>query len=103
MKLRGVKIIGSISLVLTICIVMLLTSSITSKADSVEETGVGGGDQINALLNVARNEINYVKEADGSTKYGQWYAKKVNDNAFRNASWSCMFVAWCDQHRERRI
>ncbi|KAB8197326.1 CHAP domain-containing protein [Nonomuraea phyllanthi] len=41
-----------------------------------------------------RREIGY-KEKDGQlTKFGQWYAHRVQDTQYRDAPWCDMFLAW---------
>ena len=50
---------------------------------------------IEKIIRIAKEEQGYKQEADGRTKYGSWWANKVGDNAFTNAKWSSMFLAWC--------
>lgn len=44
---------------------------------------------------VAKNEVGTGVAADGSTKYGRWYAGLVGDPGYATAAWCTSFVAWC--------
>src|SRR5512139_1819085 len=48
------------------------------------------------LLDVARSELGYTEKADGYTKFGNWYAKNIEDgdSYFKTAPWCDMFIAW---------
>ncbi|MEO3871766.1 CHAP domain-containing protein [Nonomuraea sp. B12E4] len=41
-----------------------------------------------------RQELGYKEKSGQSTKFGQWYADRVQDPQFRNAPWCDMFLAW---------
>ena len=47
------------------------------------------------LVETASKEIGQKQDETGWTKYGQWWADKVGDQAFAKAKWSSMFLAWC--------
>ncbi|MFF0773758.1 CHAP domain-containing protein [Nonomuraea wenchangensis] len=46
------------------------------------------------LLETVRQELGYKEKSGQFTKFGQWYADRVQDNQFRNAPWCDMFLAW---------
>jgi len=50
---------------------------------------------IEKIVKIAKEEKGYTQPEDGVTKYGNWWANKVSDDAFRDAKWSSMFLAWC--------
>ncbi|TDC05117.1 bifunctional glutathionylspermidine amidase/glutathionylspermidine synthetase, partial [Nonomuraea longispora] len=41
-----------------------------------------------------RQEIGYKEKSGQLTKFGQWYADRVQDTQYRNAPWCDMFLAW---------
>ncbi|MGW2216970.1 CHAP domain-containing protein [Nonomuraea sp. NPDC001684] len=47
-----------------------------------------------ALLKQVRQELGYKEKSGQSTKFGQWYADRVQDTQYRNAPWCDMFIAW---------
>ncbi|MEU5860944.1 CHAP domain-containing protein [Nonomuraea sp. NPDC047529] len=47
-----------------------------------------------ALLKQVRQEVGYKEKSGQSTKFGQWYADRVQDTQYRNAPWCDMFIAW---------
>ncbi|MEV0630429.1 CHAP domain-containing protein [Nonomuraea wenchangensis] len=46
------------------------------------------------LLETVRQELGYKEKSGQFTKFGQWYADRVQDTQFRNAPWCDMFLAW---------
>ncbi|MEV4370284.1 CHAP domain-containing protein [Nonomuraea sp. NPDC049637] len=47
-----------------------------------------------ALLKQVRQELGYKEKSGQTTKFGQWYADRVQDTQYRNAPWCDMFIAW---------
>jgi hypothetical protein len=47
-----------------------------------------------ALLKEVRQEIGYRETSGQHTKFGRWYADRVQDPQYRNAPWCDMFIAW---------
>ncbi|MGW4797458.1 CHAP domain-containing protein [Nonomuraea sp. NPDC004297] len=41
-----------------------------------------------------RQELGYKEKSGQSTKFGHWYADRVQDTQFRDAPWCDMFLAW---------
>ncbi|MEO3790991.1 CHAP domain-containing protein [Nonomuraea sp. B10E15] len=41
-----------------------------------------------------RQELGYREKSGQVTKFGQWYADRVQDTQYRNAPWCDMFLAW---------
>ncbi|MGN9838452.1 CHAP domain-containing protein [Nonomuraea sp. H19] len=41
-----------------------------------------------------RQELGYKEKSGQFTKFGQWYADRVQDTQYRNAPWCDMFLAW---------
>lgn len=51
---------------------------------------------MNPVVQIALDQMGYTEQADGWTKYGQWYADNVaHHQSFAYADWCCMFVTWC--------
>lgn len=46
------------------------------------------------LLETVRQELGYKEKGGQFTKFGQWYADRVQDTQYRNAPWCDMFLAW---------
>ncbi|GAA4061060.1 CHAP domain-containing protein [Nonomuraea soli] len=46
------------------------------------------------LLEAVRPELGYREKGGQYTKYGEWYADRLNDSQYRNAPWCDMFLAW---------
>ncbi|WP_328808961.1 CHAP domain-containing protein [Nonomuraea montanisoli] len=47
-----------------------------------------------ALLKQVRKEIGYREKGGQQTKFGHWYAERVQDAQYRDAPWCDMFIAW---------
>ncbi|WP_198654233.1 CHAP domain-containing protein [Nocardia aurea] len=47
-----------------------------------------------ALLREVRQELGYREKGGQHTKFGHWYADRVQDSQYRNAPWCDMFIAW---------
>ncbi|NUP63698.1 MAG: CHAP domain-containing protein, partial [Nonomuraea sp.] len=47
-----------------------------------------------ALLKQVRQELGYKEKSGQTTKFGQWYADRVQDTQYRDAPWCDMFIAW---------
>nr|WP_269085629.1 CHAP domain-containing protein [Nonomuraea pusilla] len=45
-------------------------------------------------MNQARRELGYKEKKGQFTKFGQWYADRVQDPQYRDAPWCDMFIAW---------
>nr|WP_282707201.1 CHAP domain-containing protein [Nonomuraea coxensis] len=45
-------------------------------------------------METVRQELGYKEKSGQFTKFGQWYADRVQDTQFRNAPWCDMFLAW---------
>ncbi|MEQ4718815.1 CHAP domain-containing protein [Nonomuraea sp. B19D2] len=41
-----------------------------------------------------RQELGYKEKSGQFTKFGQWYADRVQDTQYRDAPWCDMFIAW---------
>lgn len=41
-----------------------------------------------------RSELGYREQSGQYTKFGEWYADKLQDPQYRNAPWCDMFIAW---------
>ncbi|GAA3218530.1 CHAP domain-containing protein [Nonomuraea helvata] len=41
-----------------------------------------------------RQEVGYKEKSGQFTKFGQWYADRVQDTQYRDAPWCDMFIAW---------
>ncbi|MGW6503799.1 CHAP domain-containing protein [Nonomuraea angiospora] len=41
-----------------------------------------------------RQELGYKEKSGQFTKFGQWYADRVQDTQYRNGPWCDMFIAW---------
>ncbi|MEV0582108.1 CHAP domain-containing protein [Nonomuraea sp. NPDC050310] len=41
-----------------------------------------------------RPELGYREKGGQHTKFGEWYADRLNDSQYRNAPWCDMFLAW---------
>lgn len=48
----------------------------------------------NELLKTVRKELGYREKSGQHTKYGHWYAERVQDPQYKNAAWCDMFIAW---------
>jgi hypothetical protein len=49
------------------------------------------------LLEIAKDELGYAAKGDGYTKFGNWWAKNVDEDHnpyFKTAPWCDMFLAW---------
>ncbi|MEV1168272.1 CHAP domain-containing protein [Nonomuraea sp. NPDC049784] len=46
------------------------------------------------LLKTVRQELGYKEKSGQFTKFGQWYADRVQDTQYRDAPWCDMFIAW---------
>ncbi|WP_181449068.1 CHAP domain-containing protein, partial [Nonomuraea aridisoli] len=46
------------------------------------------------LLKTVRQELGYKEKSGQFTKFGEWYADRVQDPQFRNGAWCDMFLAW---------
>ncbi|WSG19528.1 CHAP domain-containing protein [Nonomuraea sp. NBC_01738] len=46
------------------------------------------------LLEKARPEVGYREKGGQHTKFGEWYADRLQDPQYRNAPWCDMFIAW---------
>lgn len=46
------------------------------------------------LLKTVRKELGYREKAGQHTKFGHWYAERVQDPQYKNAPWCDMFIAW---------
>ncbi|TYB51598.1 CHAP domain-containing protein [Nonomuraea sp. PA05] len=46
------------------------------------------------LLKTVRQELGYKEKSGQFTKFGQWYADRVQDTQYRDAPWCDMFLAW---------
>lgn len=47
------------------------------------------------LLDLAESEMGYSEQAGGYTKFGDWWYKNIDDNAYyKTAPWCDMFLAW---------
>ncbi|MER6942815.1 CHAP domain-containing protein [Nonomuraea sp. NPDC000554] len=44
-----------------------------------------------------RREVGYREKGGQYTKFGHWYADRVQDAQYRNAPWCDMFIAWAAQ------
>jgi hypothetical protein len=47
-----------------------------------------------SLLKEVRGEVGYREKGGQLTKFGQWYADRVQDSQYRDAPWCDMFIAW---------
>lgn len=47
-----------------------------------------------ALLKQVRQELGYREKGGQHTKFGHWYAERVQDPQYRDAPWCDMFIAW---------
>ncbi|MFI7441549.1 CHAP domain-containing protein [Nonomuraea indica] len=47
-----------------------------------------------ALLKQVRHELGYREKGGQHTKFGHWYAERVQDPQYRDAPWCDMFIAW---------
>ena len=47
------------------------------------------------VLQVAAREIGYCRDKSGRSKYGEWYADRVNDEYFAYAPYCMMFDQYC--------
>ncbi|MET7463139.1 CHAP domain-containing protein [Nonomuraea sp. NPDC005501] len=47
-----------------------------------------------ALLRQVRPEVGYREKGGQNTKFGHWYAERVQDPQYRDAPWCDMFIAW---------
>ncbi|MFI6919058.1 CHAP domain-containing protein [Nonomuraea spiralis] len=47
-----------------------------------------------ALLKQVRQELGYKEKSGQTTKFGHWYADRVQDTQYRDAPWCDMFIAW---------
>ncbi|MFG3436216.1 CHAP domain-containing protein [Nonomuraea sp. NPDC047897] len=47
-----------------------------------------------ALLKQVRHELGYREKSGQHTKFGHWYAERVQDPQYRDAPWCDMFIAW---------
>ncbi|MDP4504828.1 CHAP domain-containing protein [Nonomuraea sp. G32] len=45
-------------------------------------------------METVRQELGYKEKGGQFTKFGQWYADRVQDTQYRNAPWCDMFLAW---------
>ncbi|WP_281191408.1 CHAP domain-containing protein [Nonomuraea maritima] len=45
-------------------------------------------------MKTVRQELGYKEKSGQVTKFGQWYADRVDDPQFRTGAWCDMFVAW---------
>ncbi|MFC4011695.1 CHAP domain-containing protein [Nonomuraea purpurea] len=45
-------------------------------------------------MKTVRQELGYKEKSGQFTKFGQWYADRVQDAQYRNAPWCDMFLAW---------
>ena len=66
------------TIILTIIFILNLISVPVSSAAS----------PIDNLISVAESQIGYKEEANGWTKYGQWYG-------FPTGAWCAMYISWC--------
>lgn len=48
---------------------------------------------IDKILAKAISQVGY--HSSGDSKYGDWYAARVKDAAFKTADWCDMFISWC--------
>ncbi|MDA0635794.1 CHAP domain-containing protein [Nonomuraea sp. MCN248] len=46
------------------------------------------------LLKTVRKELGYREKNGQHTKFGHWYAERVDDPQYKNAPWCDMFLAW---------
>ncbi|GLZ05519.1 hypothetical protein Acsp03_29850 [Actinomadura sp. NBRC 104412] len=49
------------------------------------------------LLDIAKDNLGYTEKSDGYTKFGDWWAKKMDSDHnpyFKTAPWCDMFLAW---------
>ncbi|WP_336208449.1 CHAP domain-containing protein [Nonomuraea sp. LPB2021202275-12-8] len=46
------------------------------------------------LLGTVRKELGYREKSGEHTKFGHWYADRVQDPQYRDAPWCDMFIAW---------
>ena len=47
------------------------------------------------VVDIAESQLGTHEGANNYTKYGVWYAKRVNDKSFEHGPWCAMFVSWC--------
>lgn len=47
-----------------------------------------------AMLDMVRSQLGYRERADGSTKYGDWFAELVGSTAYRTGDWCAMGLLW---------
>lgn len=48
-----------------------------------------------AMLDTMRAQLGYHAAADGSTKFGEWFAQLVGDRAYRTGDFCAMTLLWC--------
>lgn len=47
------------------------------------------------VVDIAERQLGTHEGTNNYTKYGVWYAKRVNDKSFEHGPWCAMFVSWC--------
>jgi len=52
-------------------------------------------DAAEALIAKAESQKGQGRDESGNTVYGNWWADRVSDSAFRDAKWCAMFLSWC--------
>ncbi|MBC7266844.1 MAG: CHAP domain-containing protein, partial [Coriobacteriia bacterium] len=50
---------------------------------------------VGRMILICATQVGEKERRDGSTKYGEWWAKRVGDRSFRKAPWCDMFISWC--------
>lgn len=50
---------------------------------------------LDAMLATARSQIGYRKAADGTSKFGIWFAGLVGDQTYRTGDFCAMTLLWC--------
>lgn len=46
------------------------------------------------MLKEIRSELGYREKGGGTSKFGQWYAARVQDTQYRDGPWCDMLIAW---------
>ncbi|MBE5935180.1 MAG: CHAP domain-containing protein [Lachnospiraceae bacterium] len=57
--------------------------------------GTSGNEAMEAFVNKAVSQKGQTRNAEGNTVYGEWWAARVGNSAFKDAKWCAMFLSWC--------
>lgn len=75
---------------------VITPGSDTTPGDNTQPTTPAAGNEaMEAFVAKVVSQMGQGRNEAGNTTYGEWWASRVNNSAFKDAAWCAMFLSWC--------